>query len=852
MNRNLQLRHAIPVALVASSMVTALCLGIFAYVTAADRLHSAAEQRLAALAQTRAGAVDTLLDGLIGDLALTANSRSLRDAVIGLNNGWRIESGNGDVGQALRQRYVTDNPHGPNALEKLEKPSSDTIYDMAHQRLQAWLDDLRQRRGLADVLLVSPKGEVIYSVTKGADFARPLAAGPLAQAVAAAETRATDFHDYDGGRAAFLSTPIKLSPDSPMVLATLVFRLRPDALDATVANPRGLGQTGDAYVLGADGQQRSRPRLATSPHPQAVHAQSTAGTTLGLGWTVLVMADEDEILAPVHAMRTRMALAGLGILTLVSALGIWFAKGITRPLAALCQAMQHLARGERDLDIPATHRGDEIGAMAKALAVFRQALSQADQLRREQDRQNQLRELRSRDMDKAMRDFEAQIGAIAQGLTGAAERLQDDARAMSTDAEQTRNHAREGDSQAGRTAESVGTVATAATQLAASIGEIDRRMRATSQVTATAVSHAAEAGEAMHKVVDNSRNIEAVLRSISLIAGQTNLLALNATIEAARAGDAGKGFAVVAGEVKTLANQTAKATEEIAGQISAMREVTDSAARAMDDIIKVVGDIGQMATEMTHAIEEQGNATREIAQGAEQASSATRTVTDLIGSVGAASLSTQGTAHSVLDQSRQLAEQAQALRGEIESFLAHVAGTGLRSEDEPFIDKAQTVAAQVAEVLEQALAQGTISEAALFDQDYQPVPGTDPVQHVTSGIDALERLLPDLINPVLDFDPRVTFCVAVDRNGYLPVHNPEFSQPQGQDADWNNAHCRNRRIFDDATGLDAARSTEPFLLQSYRRNMGGGQYVMMKDSSAPIMVRGKHWGALRVGYRLEQ
>ncbi|MCA1908345.1 MAG: methyl-accepting chemotaxis protein [Magnetospirillum sp.] len=851
MNRNLQLRHTIPVALVASSMVTALCLGVFAYVTAADRLHGAAEQRLAALAQTRAGAVDTLLEGWVGDLELTANSRSLRDAVIALANGWRVEAGNGDVGQALRQRYVSDNPHGPDALAKLEKPASDTLYDMAHQRIQAWLDDLRQRRGLADVLVVSPKGEVIYSVTKGADFARPLPAGPLAQAIAAGNTRATDFHDHGGDRAAFLTTPIRLAPDNPMVLAHLVFRLPADALDATVANPRGLGQSGDSFVLGADGEHRSKPRLANAQHAQAVRAEFPAGDALNLGWNVQVVADEDEILAPVHAMRTRMILAGLGILTLVSGLGFWFAKGITRPLAALCQAMQHLAKGDRDLDIPATHRGDEIGAMAKALAVFREALAQADQLRREQDRQNQLRELRSRDMDKAMRDFKTQIGVIAQGLTSAAERLQDDARAMSADAEQTGNHARQGDQQAGRTAESVGTVATAATQLAASIGEIDRRMRATGQVTASAVNHAAEAGEAMHKVVDNSRQIETVLRSISLIASQTNLLALNATIEAARAGEAGKGFAVVAGEVKSLANQTAKATEEIAGQISAMREVTDSAARAMDDIIKVVGDIGQMAAEMSHAIEEQGNATRDIAQGAEQASTATRTVTALIGSVGAASLSTQGTARSVLDQSRHLAEQAQALRGEIESFLTHVAGTGLRSEDEKFIDKAQKVAAQVAQALEQALAQGRVDEQALFDTDYQPLDGTDPVQHVTRFTETLESLLPDLINPVLEFDSRVAFCVAVDRNGYLPVHNPEFNQPQGQDVDWNHAHCRNRRIFDDSTGLDAARNTDPFLLQSYRRNMGGGQYVMMKDASAPIRVGGKHWGALRVGYRLE-
>jgi methyl-accepting chemotaxis protein len=111
-------------------------------------------------------------------------------------------------------------------------------------------------------------------------------------------------------------------------------------------------------------------------------------------------------------------------------------------------------------------------------------------------------------------------------------------------------------------------------------------------------------------------------------------------------------------------------------------------------------------------------------------------------------------------------------------------------------------------------------------------------------------VLPPHQDPVLDFDARVAFCTAVDRNGFLPTHNPDFSLPQSQDPGWNNAHCRNRRLFDDQTGLDAARNTEPFLLQSYRRNMGGGKYVMMKDASAPIMVRGRHWGALRIGYRI--
>jgi|GEM_PF-302619 len=858
MSKRFLLRHTIPAALVMACAVTALCLGSFAYITAADRLTMAAQERLSALAQSRADAVDTLLDGLVGDLALTANTRSLRDAVIALNNGWRVEAGNGDVTQSLRQRYVEQNPHGPGNRHKLEKPDSNSLYDMAHQRLQAWLDDLRQRRHLADVLILSPQGDVIYSVAKDEDFARPLTASALQSLVTAiaadprgGQVRALDHSAHLGQHPTFLAAPVLLSAESPVVLAVLAFRLRPDALDHVAGNPQGLGETGDAYVIAGDGTARSKPRFGhASDDDTVMRASAVAGSALGLNWRLMAAASMAEVLAPVHAMRNRMLVAGIGVLTLVSAIGVLFAKGITGALAAMNGAMQRLARGDRQLTIPATERSDEIGTMAQALAVFRQALAQADDLRREQDRQNQLRELRSRDMDKAMRDFETQVGGIVGAVTAAAEKLQADARAMSGNAELTRRQTETGDAEASRTSGSVNTVAAAATQLSASIDEIDRRMRATGQVTGTAMEHAAQAGEAMRKVVANSRDIEGVLRTISMIANQTNLLALNATIEAARAGEAGKGFAVVAEEVKNLAHQTAQATEEIAGQITAMRIVTDGAAQAMDGIIGVVEDIGRLSREMTSAIEEQGNATREIAHGAELAAQATRAVSSIIGSVGQATLSTQGTAQSVLDSSHHLARQADTLRGEIESFLAHVADTGFKSDDEPFITKAQATAAAIAQTLESAVRRGDMTTDDLFDENYQPVEGSNPPQHLTRFTALTDRLLPELLNPVLGFDPRVVFCVAVDRNGYLPTHNPDFAHPQGPDAEWNNAHSRNRRIFDDQTGLDAARNTEPFLLQSYRRAMGGGQYVMMKDASAPIMVGGRHWGALRVGYRI--
>ena len=132
----------------------------------------------------------------------------------------------------------------------------------------------------------------------------------------------------------------------------------------------------------------------------------------------------------------------------------------------------------------------------------------------------------------------------------------------------------------------------------------------------------------------------------------------------------------------------------------------------------------------------------------------------------------------------------------------------------------------------------------------QTFPGTDPVQVMAPFTELTDRLLPPIQEAALDFDPRVVFCAAVDRNGYLPTHNRKFSHPQSADPVWNAANSRNRRIFDDRVGLKAGRNTEPFLLQVYRRDMGGGAFMMMKDLSAPIFVGGQHWGGLRLAYRI--
>ncbi|AMJ59306.1 hypothetical protein AXW83_02415 [Bosea sp. PAMC 26642] len=169
----------------------------------------------------------------------------------------------------------------------------------------------------------------------------------------------------------------------------------------------------------------------------------------------------------------------------------------------------------------------------------------------------------------------------------------------------------------------------------------------------------------------------------------------------------------------------------------------------------------------------------------------------------------------------------------------------------PLIDKAQVFAAAVVTLMESALERGKLTESDLFDIDYQLLPGTDPRQYANRALPALEAQLPPLLAATLAGDKRLVFALPIDRNGYLPVHNEEFSQPQRPDDPvWNAAHSRNRRIFDDRAGIMAARSVRPFLVQSYRRDMGGGVTHVMREVDAPLRVRGRHWGGVRMAYKM--
>jgi methyl-accepting chemotaxis protein len=366
-----------------------------------------------------------------------------------------------------------------------------------------------------------------------------------------------------------------------------------------------------------------------------------------------------------------VVLLGFGLVTAVASFFI-VARLVVGPLKAMTVVMTRLAEGDKSVDIPATGKKNEIGDMAKAVLVFKENMIRNDEMLAEQEAERATKEKRTERVAELTDGFDAKARDVLQTVASAATELQQTAETMAATAEQTNQQATAVATASNQATANVQTVATASEELSASISEIGRQVNQSAKIAANAVEEAARTNEAVRGLDEAANKIGEVVTLINDIAGQTNLLALNATIEAARAGEAGKGFAVVAQEVKNLANQTAKATEEISAQISSVQEETRDTVTAIDNIMQVINEISDISTTIASAVEEQGVSTQEIARNVQQAAQGTQEVNTNIAGVTQAASSTGAASSQVLDSASQLSAQAEGLRGDVEKFLADV------------------------------------------------------------------------------------------------------------------------------------------------------------------------------------
>jgi methyl-accepting chemotaxis protein len=355
-----------------------------------------------------------------------------------------------------------------------------------------------------------------------------------------------------------------------------------------------------------------------------------------------------------------------------------------------------------------------------------------------------------------------------------------------------------------------------------------------------------DATSTVHKVGESSEAINGIAREIQLIA-------INAGVEAARSGAAGRGFAVIANAVKDLAEQTRAATAETARQLAALTAVIERLAaesRESEQKARSASAESEAIDRHLAAFDGFGNAVNKLVSDIEQIA---KPLDDNIRVCGNVVSQLEGFAQDMASARQDFGETARRIDGLVgasQDLVGFIAEKAVNTKDGALVTIAMETAGKVARLFEEAVRRGDISLDAIFDETYQPVPGTDPQQVTTRFTGLTDRLLPTLQEQVLTLDPRIVFCAAVDRNGYLPTHNRKFSQPQGPDPVWNAANCRNRRIFNDRTGLSAGQNQKSSLVQTYRRDMGGGHFVLMKDISAPIRVQGRHWGGFRIGVKV--
>ncbi len=684
-------------------------VGAASYLSGAASVRDLAEQRLMALAEGKKNALTDYHDNLRSGLVSAASSKTIRAAIADFSKGW-AKSGDDPAAQ-LTDTYIAQNPHAADARDELVRAGRKP-YDKAHRKFHPVLRQSMMDGGFRDLLLVDPDGNVVYSVKKYSDFTAELTGSAWAGTVlakafdAAISGAAGDVHYFDLERygphgdlpVGLISAPISIGKKK---IGVLVYALSTDRISATLGHYSGLGETGNVFFVNRDGLiqndslrtpetselastqlKREQVMAALGSTPTFATIDQVDGATvdaalvpfnsLSRSYIMVVYQDMAEVLAPLSTLRNWIVSIALISAVLSGGAGLYFARRLTGRIDRLSGAMAHLAEGNTDVALPADRNKDEIDAMTRSVGVFRDNAIERQRLAAEQDEARRVREDRANRIRDLIETFRTDVAGMLNAVGENADHMQATADALTKVAEETAGNANGAAAASEQASGNVQTVGAAAEELSASITEIGRQVATTTDIVGAAVTSAEQTNAKIGGLAEAANRIGEVVTLIQAIAEQTNLLALNATIEAARAGDAGRGFAVVASEVKELATQTASATQDISGQISAIQSATMEAVDAINEITESIGAINEYTSTIASAVEEQGAATTEISANVQDASSGTQDVAATMAGITEQIRETSQSANQVLMASEEVNGQAGGLRKTVDRFLADV------------------------------------------------------------------------------------------------------------------------------------------------------------------------------------